>query len=66
MSVPLGPNAISECIRRSAEARHLAAACRNPAQKADLLDVAQTWRALAGRHEGKPEYEQLKKAVGWG
>jgi hypothetical protein len=35
-----------------------------PAQKADLIDVAQGWLALAGGHEGEPEYEQLKKVAG--
>jgi hypothetical protein len=42
----------------------LAAASRNPAQKADLLDVAQGWLALAGIHEGELEGDQLKNIAG--
>ena len=64
MSKLLGANAISECLRRAAEARRLAGASRDPAQKADLIDVAQGWLALVGGHEGEPEYEQLKKVAG--
>jgi len=65
MSESLGANAVSECLRRAAEARRLAAASRDRAQKSDLLDVAHRWLTLAGSHEGEREYEQLKKVAGW-
>jgi hypothetical protein len=64
MSGSLNTTAVSECLRRAAEARRLAAASRNPAQKADLLDVAQGWLALAGIHEGELEGDQLKNIAG--
>jgi hypothetical protein len=42
----------------------LATASRDPAQKADLLEVAQGWLALAGIH-GELEDGELKKVAGW-
>jgi hypothetical protein len=65
MSRSLDANAVSECLRRAAEARRLATASRNPAEKADLLDVAQRWLALAGIHEEELEDGQLKNIAGW-
>jgi hypothetical protein len=62
MSESLGADAVFECLRRAAEAQRLAAASRDPAQKADLLDVAHRWRTLAGGHEADPEYERLEFA----
>jgi hypothetical protein len=62
MSGSPNSDAVDECLRRAAEARRLAAASRNFAQKADLLDVAQGWLRLAGSHE--PERD-LQKASGW-
>jgi hypothetical protein len=59
MSESLAAVAISECLRLAAQAQRLAAASCDPAQKADLLDVAQGWLALAGIHDG-----QLKKVAG--
>jgi hypothetical protein len=63
MSESLAAVAISECRRLAAQARLLAAASRDPAQKADLLDVAHGWLALAGTH-GELEDRQLKNVVG--
>jgi hypothetical protein len=63
MSGSLDAAAVSECLRRAAEARRLAAGSRNPAEKADLLDVAQRWLVLAGFHE--LEDGQLKNVGGW-
>jgi hypothetical protein len=65
MSGAVDTVAVFECRRLAAQARRLAAASRDPAQKADLLDVAQGWLALADSHEGKIEDEQLKKVAGW-
>jgi hypothetical protein len=65
MSGSLDATAVSECLRRAAEARRLAAASRHPAQKADLLDVAQGWLALTGIHKGEVEDNQLKNVGGW-
>jgi hypothetical protein len=65
MSGSLNANAVSECLRLAAEARRLAAASRHPAQKADLLDVAQRWLALAGIHEGELEDDKVRKVAGW-
>jgi hypothetical protein len=56
--------AISECLRLAAQARRLAATSRDPAQKADLLDVARGWLALAGIH-GELEDGEFKKVAGW-
>jgi hypothetical protein len=64
MSESLAAIAISECLRLAAEARRLAAASRDTAQKADLLDVAKGWLALAGIH-GELEDRQLKNVAGW-
>jgi hypothetical protein len=57
----LFPNAFGELPRHA----RLAAASRHPAQKADLLDVAQGWLALAGIHEGELEDNLLKNVAGW-
>jgi hypothetical protein len=65
MSGSLDANAVLECVRLAAEERRLAAASRHPAQKADLLDVAQRWLALAGIHESELEDDQLKNVAGW-
>jgi hypothetical protein len=65
MSESLAAVAISECLRLAAQARRLAAASRDSDQKADLLDVAQGWLALAGIHEGELEDGQLKNVAGW-
>jgi hypothetical protein len=59
-----GSRAVWECYRRAAEARKLAATTDDPAQKQDLLAVAQGWLALA-RH-GELEQvsdDELKKAL---
>jgi hypothetical protein len=64
ISGSLDATAIFECLRLAAEARRLAAASHHPAQKADLLDVAQRWLALAGIHEGELEDDQLKNVAG--
>jgi hypothetical protein len=64
MSGSLDATAVSECLRLAAEARRLAAASRHPAQKADLLNVAQQWLALAGIHEGELEGDQLRNVAG--
>jgi hypothetical protein len=37
---------------------------RNPAEKADLLDVAHRWLVLAGFHDSELEDGQLKNVVG--
>jgi hypothetical protein len=63
MSESLAAVAISECLRLAAQARRLAAASRDSDQKADLLDVAQGWLALAGTH-GELEDRQLKNVAG--
>jgi hypothetical protein len=65
MSESLAAVAISECLRLAAQARRLAAASRDPAEKADLLDVARGWLALGGILDGELEREQLKKVAGW-
>jgi hypothetical protein len=64
MSESLAAVAISECLRLADQARRLATASRDPAQKADLLEVAQGWLALAGIH-GELEDRQLKNVAGW-
>jgi hypothetical protein len=61
MSDSLAAVAISECLRLAAQARRLAAASRDPDEKADLLDVAQGWLGLAGIHG---EDRQLKNVAG--
>ena len=65
MSGSLAEVAISECLRRAAQARRLAAASRDPSEKADLLDVARGWLALAGIPDGELEDGQLKNVAGW-
>ena len=62
MSGSLDATAVLE--RLAAEGRRLAASSRHAAQKADLLDVAQRWLALAGIHEGELEDDQLKNVAG--
>ena len=64
MSGSLDATAVSECLRRAAEARRLAAASRNPAEKADLFDVAHRWLVLAGFHDSELEDGQVKNVVG--
>jgi hypothetical protein len=64
MSGSLDATAVFECLRLAAEARRLAFASHHPAQKADLLDVAHRWLALAGIHEGELEDDQLKNVAG--
>jgi hypothetical protein len=54
----------NKMLRRAAEARRLAAASRNPAEKADLLDVAHRWLVLAGFHDSELEDGQLKNVAG--
>jgi hypothetical protein len=63
MSESLAAIASSECLRLAAQARRLAAASRNPAQKADLLDVAHGWLALAHIYDGQLEDGQLKNVA---
>jgi hypothetical protein len=58
--------AARQCYRRAAEARKLAATTDDPAQKQDLLAVAQGWLALARRGELEQLSEdELEKALGW-
>ena len=64
MSGSLDVTAVSECLRRAAEARRLAAVSRNPAEKADLFDVAHRWLVLAGFHDSELEDGQVKNVVG--
>jgi hypothetical protein len=61
MSGSPNSDAVDECLRRAAEARRLAAASRNFAQKADLFDVAQGWLRLAGSHELERELEPNRR-----
>jgi hypothetical protein len=56
----LFPNAFGELPRPGA----WLAASRNPAEKADLLDVAHRWLVLAGFHDSELEDGQLKNVVG--
>jgi hypothetical protein len=58
--------ATRECYRRAAEARRLAAATDDTAQKQDLISVAQGWLALGRRGElEKVSEDDLKEALGW-
>jgi hypothetical protein len=55
-------HAARECYRRAAEARRLAAATADPAEKQDLLAVEQGWLTLARKAELELETEErLKK-----
>jgi hypothetical protein len=44
-----------ECYKRAAEARRLAKAARDPAEKVDLFDVERGWLSLARATDEKDE-----------
>jgi hypothetical protein len=65
MSGSIAPSAIHECRRREAEARRFAAASRNAAEKADILEVAETWLKLARSSASDDEFKETAEVVGW-
>jgi hypothetical protein len=56
----LSVSEIDECLRRAAEARHMADAATNPAERADFLQIEQRWLRLTRAHS--PQEYHLRAA----